>query len=198
MSTVFRNHITATQQSAIALTQCASINISENTVVDNRHAFEAASTLEMWSNIIYHNNFINNEVWDISDLVGYEWDNGYPSGGNYWSAYDGTDFCHGIYQNETGGDEIGDGIGDTAYHVFNFLEDRYPLMEPWSVPQLPIGDVNMDGIVDIQDITAIASVYGCTESDPRWRPRADLTSPYGTINMLDLVACASHYGEKGP
>ena len=47
------------------------------------------------------------------------WDDGYPSGGNYWSDYTGTD-------------ADGDGIGDTTYIIDTTNEDRYPLMEAWS------------------------------------------------------------------
>lgn len=54
------------------------------------------------------------------------WDNGYPSSGNYWSDYNGTDFYSGPYQNETGSD----GIGDTTY-TGTYLADRYPLMGPF-------------------------------------------------------------------
>ena len=40
-----------------------------------------------------------------------EWDNGYPSGGNYWSGYSDHD-----------------SIGDTAYIVDENNQDNYPLM----------------------------------------------------------------------
>jgi nitrous oxidase accessory protein NosD len=50
------------------------------------------------------------------------WDNGYPSGGNYWSDYNGTDFYSGIYQNATGSD----GIGDTPYTMNANNQDRFP------------------------------------------------------------------------
>ncbi|MDH5449556.1 MAG: hypothetical protein OEX77_01465 [Candidatus Bathyarchaeota archaeon] len=54
------------------------------------------------------------------------WDNGYPSGGNYWTHYTGIDLSSGPYQNETDGD----GIGDTSYLIDDNNQDKYPLMTP--------------------------------------------------------------------
>ena len=44
-------------------------------------------------NLIYRNNFCNNshQAHDDSNNL---WDNGYPSGGNYWSDYNGVDQYH--------------------------------------------------------------------------------------------------------
>jgi parallel beta-helix repeat protein len=80
-------------------------------------------------NIIYHNNFLSNTHQAIanSGSVGI-WDDGYPSGGNYWSDYKGTDLYGGPYQNLAGSD----GIGDTPYVTDSNNKDRYPLMQPWS------------------------------------------------------------------
>ena len=55
------------------------------------------------------------------------WDNGYPSGGNYWDDYTGEDNFHGPNQNFPGGD----GIGDTRYYIPEYNNtDNYPFMEP--------------------------------------------------------------------
>jgi len=77
-------------------------------------------------NVIYHNSFINNTQQAFSHEPNNIFDNGYPSGGNYWSDYTGVDYYSGPYQNETGSD----GIGDTPYVILHG-EDRYPLMNPW-------------------------------------------------------------------
>lgn len=66
------------------------------------------------------------------------WDNGYPTGGNYWSDYNGTDFYGGPHQNETGSD----GIGDTPYCILlgnrTMNVDNYPLFLIRSVSHIPI------------------------------------------------------------
>jgi len=67
------------------------------------------------NSVIYHTNFINNTQQITSINSTNTWDNGYPSGGNYWSDYNGTDLNQ-------------DGIGDTPYTIDENNQDRYPLM----------------------------------------------------------------------
>jgi parallel beta-helix repeat protein len=88
-------------------------------------------------NWVYHNNFLDNIQLSVLPLTTYPnfWDDGYPSGGNYWGNYNGNDSYRGPYQNETGSD----GIGDTRYITvigsnatqWRHISDRYPLMGPF-------------------------------------------------------------------
>jgi len=82
--------------------------------------------------LVFHNNFINN-TGQSSDTYSSQnrWDNGYPSGGNYWSDSSHIDSCNGPQQNICTGR---DGIADTPYS-FSTNEDRYPLTKPFG-PQV--------------------------------------------------------------
>ncbi len=72
------------------------------------------------NNIIYHNNFINSTQ-NAYDEHSNAWDNSYPSGGNYWDDYTGTD-------------ADGNGLGDTPYNIFGGdNQDLYPLMHPFEL-----------------------------------------------------------------
>lgn len=101
--------------------------INDNNVSDNTMGIE--SLLNSKDNIIYHNNFIAN-TYQASDYDINSWDNGYPSGGNYWSDYTGIDNYSGPAQGEAGSD----GIGDSPYADIagGSNQDNYPLMEPYN------------------------------------------------------------------
>jgi parallel beta-helix repeat protein len=79
------------------------------------------------NNSIFHNNFVSN-IYDasISDSGNF-WDNGYPSGGNYWSKYIDFDLFEGVSQNETGSD----GIWDHPYNLTGGI-DHYPFKGPFN------------------------------------------------------------------
>jgi len=77
---------------------------------------------------VFHNNLINNNAQASDDSTGgNHWDNGYPSGGNYWSDLKGVDNCSRAQQNIC---SSSDGIGDTPY-TFISAQYRYPLMKPF-------------------------------------------------------------------
>ena len=164
--------------------------ISENNIIGNG---VGVWIYQSSRSVFYHNNFIGNSRHVYSFRYGNVWDNGYPSGGNYWSNYGGIDVCSGLYQNETGSD----GIGDARCVIDTTNNDKYPLMKPWQ-PVTTTGDVNHDGTVNIFDIVLASSIYQCKEGEPRWNPEADLALPHGIINLPDIVTIAFHYGEKYP
>ena len=138
-------------------------------------------------NTLYHNSFVNNSVQVASGVpVSNIWDNGYPSGGNYWSNYLGTDAKSGQYQNLTGSD----GIGDTPYIIDGDNVDHYPLMKPF-IPIL--GDLNGDGQVDIRDIARPARAFGSYPGHARWDPAADLNRD-GIIDLKDIAQIAKNFG----
>jgi len=137
--TVKRNRFTQNSQGVRLYSPCTYNKIFANVVYNNTYdgmieAMPPNGTF--FNNFIFHNNFINNTNLFIYKVSGNIWDDGYPSGGNFWSRYNGTDLLSGPYQNETDSD----GIGDAPYTVNSFEADRYPLMHPWSL--LPVHNIN--------------------------------------------------------
>jgi parallel beta-helix repeat protein len=127
--TAIGNNVTRNSDGIRLYSSSSNNRITENTVYNNSYCgmiyplpYESPE-----DNTIFHNSFINNSNPFIIQSEGNIWDIGYPYGGNFWSFYNGTDFCSGSYQNETGRD----GIGDTHYTVGYSEVDRYPLMHPY-------------------------------------------------------------------
>jgi len=120
------NNVTNNER-GICLGSSSNNSVVENNITDNYRGIWLSSSS---SNGIYHNNFVNNTYQIDTTGSTNDWDDGYPSGGNYWSDYNGTDFYSGHYQNMT----RSDGIGDTPYLIDVSNQDNYPLMKPWSPP----------------------------------------------------------------
>jgi len=121
-------------------------------------------------NIIYHNNIANNErqVFFGAESHNNTWDNGYPSGGNFWSDYNGTDYYNGPHQNLTGSD----GIGDTPYKIDEENADRYPLMTLYGLDLVPPTTISdYDGLWHNADftITLTATDIGGTVAETYYK-----------------------------
>jgi len=119
------------------ITYCSSYN--------NQYGLYAISISK--NNLIHHNNFVNN-VENAYDECSNVWDDG--SEGNYWDDY-------------TGVDEDGDGIGDTPYNISGGSnQDRYPLMSPLDKTLPVITDVQASP--DVQTTTEPVNIT-CTVTD---------------------------------
>ena len=104
-------------------------------------------------NKIYHNDLIENTLQANDRQFDNTWDNGYPSGGNYWSDYTGVD-------DGSGGRTAGDGVGDTKIPHLDM--DNYPLMKPWSIDTTPPEPPILDQPIALTKITPI-TVTGMAE-----------------------------------
>ena len=132
-STITKNKVMQNGYYGIYLTSSSNNTITGNTIT--AIVEKAGICLHNSSyNRIYHNNFDNDHQASLSDSFNNSWDDGYPSGGNYWSDYNGTDLFYGPYQNITGND----GIGDSPYVIDAYNLDNYPLMHQWPDTTPPI------------------------------------------------------------
>ncbi|MDD4308284.1 MAG: NosD domain-containing protein, partial [Thermoplasmata archaeon] len=128
------NNSAALNTYGILVSICSNSVLRMNNISDN---IEYGALIETSNNVsVYHNNFINNPIQACDDTGLNTWDNGYPSGGNYWLDYVGPDFMSGLFQNIPGSDAIGD-VPYLAISGGMGAQDNYPLMEPFIGTTLP-------------------------------------------------------------
>jgi parallel beta-helix repeat protein len=142
---VYRNNITANNyalQFSISIDADGRSNGSSNNTIKENNITLNQFYIEMEpyanaNNTIYHNNFINNnqQLTDTYPTSGgyypvyaeFFWDNG--SEGNYWSDYMTR------YPNATELDDSG--VWDTSYIIDYSTIDRFPLIQPFLIPNIP-------------------------------------------------------------
>ena len=153
-NTIVENNIVATKDYdgyGIALFDNSHYNVmSGNNVTNNIYGVYLSYSS---NNRIFHNNFVRNLHQTFIDNSLNYWDDGYPSGGNFWSDYNGTDLYSGPYQNETGCD----GIGDTPYIMDENNRDNYPLTKPFGGWML--GDLDFDLDIDEDDLWTFCAAF---------------------------------------
>jgi parallel beta-helix repeat protein len=116
----------------IVMWDCTGNNIIMNTIMNNDWGIEIR---DLSYNNIYHNKFIDNGMNAYEASCDNQWDNGYPSGGNYWDDYTGLDQFSGPNQNQPGPD----GIGDVPHTIqIGNSHDEYPLVLDKVPPNIAI------------------------------------------------------------
>jgi parallel beta-helix repeat protein len=128
--------------SGILLSRSSNNIIIKNSIVNYEKAGKGIEIVRSSNNTFYHNNIISegkhvyDHSWDNKTVPPSinNWDNGYPTGGNYWSNYSGKDEKKGPNQDIQGSD----GIGDVPYIIDQNNKDRYPLIKPleFKIPDL--------------------------------------------------------------
>jgi len=154
--------------------------IYNNSIIGNDYAL---FIIRSCNNKIFHNDFIDNvrQAFLYPGNVTNMWDDGYPSGGNYWSDYNGTDTYSGPYQNITGSD----GIGDTPYIINENNIDRYPLMKPWRSLNLKIINLTLTDQNGNQKTTFLKGEIAQFNFTIRNIGSLDLTNGLISVMILD-------------
>jgi parallel beta-helix repeat protein len=116
-NTILGNNITNNEYSGISLQGSSNNKIYHNNFIDNTHQVEVFPEVEIPEIHLKIPPSINT------------WDDGYPSGGNFWSDYVGVDVKSGPGQDLSGSD----GIGDAPYIIDANNTDRFPLSAPINV-----------------------------------------------------------------
>jgi parallel beta-helix repeat protein len=186
-------------QGGIYLTISNQNNVIKNKVLNNFYGIYLDGSL---NNNIYHNNIIDNTAQGYDNTInGNQWDDGCPSGGNYWSDFDepgegAYDDYNGSDQNVLGGDGIvdnglGAGGGKNPYIIDGDSQDNYPLIEPiirfiilkqgWNLISIPLiqEEQNLKKVLSsIDGLYDAVQWYDITDQDDHWKHHK-VDKPFG-------------------
>jgi parallel beta-helix repeat protein len=115
-----------------------------NTVFGNNITNNWDAGVYLWSssdNRFFHNTF-NNTRQVYSQSSTNVWDDGYPSGGNYWSDYQ-TRYSSAIEIDRSG-------VWNTQYVIDANNTDHYPLMTPWTGRDIAITSIAVSKTVIVE------------------------------------------------
>ncbi len=64
-----------------------------------------------------------------------------------------------------------------------------------NVHLIPLGDIDMDGIVDIIDASRVALAFGSTPGTQYWIPAADMNND-GIVDIIDASIMAINFNKS--
>ena len=175
----------------IYLSSSSNNNLSGNNVSNNTFGISLYSSR---NNKIYHNNVINNTNQAMDSTSANSWDSGYPSGGNYWSDYNGTDLKSGLNQDQPGSD----GIGDMPYQIPGSSSvDRYPLMKLSTIYDIT-PPVKMDNppeaLISFNATTKDIQITGIDSADSNVKVTSKIINEKGIGNNIILYTLTDAAG----
>lgn len=145
------------------------------------------------NNLFYHNNILGPLYYETSSNT---WDNGYPTGGNYWIGYPYPDEKMGLDQNQPGSDGIGDEkVDEVIFTSGGNNVDHYPLINQIKLKDVdtpPEGNEESTTSLTITvrdekgDLLQGASVV-TTEQPTGQTALNGLTDEYGVISFQDIL-----------
>ena len=89
------------------------------------------------------------------------------------------------------------GIRNDTFLLSNDLNDIWfiPIDGQYSYSGTGLlGDVNMDGVVNMRDVQRMILLFNSTPSSPNWDPNADVNND-GTVNMRDIMIALQHFNQ---
>jgi parallel beta-helix repeat protein len=204
---IIHNNVSSNSMQGIYLVESDRNNINYNNVSSNNlyglylqnsdgnnftHNVVSSTTwygiflIDSLSNSLYHNNIINNpfQAFDNTNNSN-RWDNGYPTGGNYWSDYSGIDL------NRTPSQDVPppDGIGDTPYLITIKSQDNYPLINPADTSLPTISNLQPPDTSTTNDNTPI---IGADYTDPSGINVSSVILKVDGINVTSLAVVTAN------
>ncbi len=134
---LIEGNLISESSSGLYIFRSSNINVTRNTFWRNDIGIYIGGAPSSSSIYVFHNNFLDSvKKQAITDGAQYNWDAGYPSGGNFWSDLQCVDSFSGPNQDQPGSD----GICDSPYVIDDDNRDRYPLAN--RVQNAPVPIVN--------------------------------------------------------
>jgi nitrous oxidase accessory protein len=185
---IIGNNVSSNDWNGILFVSSINNNIKGNIVFKNADGISLQGSS---NNRIYHNNILNNTNQAYDDTNnGNQWDNDYPSGGNFWSDFNepsegAYDYYQGLDQNFMGSDGIVDlGLpsgGKNPYIIDGDSQDNYPLIkfvahlflyEGWNLISIPYiqPDTNLDIVLNsIKGSYDAVQWYNVSDNSDPWK-----------------------------